>query len=128
MSLFGKKQKEETVEVRTEATTATKEAKNANGIAVPHDATAPILKPRITEKASLLLERNVYTFEVAKGATKQDVRDAVKALYKVTPIKVAMVNKAPRRYLSRTRGRVVKESGLRKAHVYLKKGDRIDLV
>jgi hypothetical protein len=29
-----------------------------------------IVKPRITEKAALLGEKNVYTFEVKKGANK----------------------------------------------------------
>jgi large subunit ribosomal protein L23 len=91
-------------------------------------ATSVLVKPRITEKAANLLERNIYTFEITKGASKYDVRDAVKSLYNVTPSAIRIVNKKPRHYMSKARGRDMMESGLRKAYVYLKKGDRIDLV
>jgi large subunit ribosomal protein L23 len=90
--------------------------------------TSVIIKPRITEKAALLSDKNVYTFEIKKGATKFEVRDAIKALYNVTPVRVHIVNKQPRHSMSRARGRDMMENGLRKAYVYLKKGDRIELV
>jgi large subunit ribosomal protein L23 len=122
MGLFGKKKVAE-----TEGTQTTVKAK-PQGIALPHDVNAVLLKPRITEKAAILLERNVYTFEIKKGTTKHEVIDAVKALYKVTPVSVRIVNKEPRHYMSRSRGRNMMEEGLKKAYVYLKKGDRIDLV
>ena len=52
-----------------------------------------IKNPRITEKASFLSElNNVYTFEVAKSATKTSVAKAVLEVYKVKPIRVAIVN------------------------------------
>jgi large subunit ribosomal protein L23 len=54
--------------------------------------TSVIIKPRITEKAALLGEANVYTFEVQKGANKYEVRDAIKALYNVTPTRIHMVH------------------------------------
>jgi len=90
--------------------------------------TSVIVKPRITEKAALLTDKNVYTFEIKKGANKFDVRDAIKALYNVTPVRIRIVNKAPRHFMSPSRGRDMMEHGLRKAYVYLKKGDRIELV
>lgn len=89
---------------------------------------AVLVKPRITEKAIKKGESNVYTFEVAKDATKYDVADAVRALYNVTPVKVNIVNKAPRKTMSRSRGKVVSVKGLKKAYVYLKSGDSISLV
>jgi len=91
------------------------------------DVASVLVKPRITEKAATLLERDIYTFEITKGASKYDVRDAVKSLYKVTPVSIRIVNKKPRHYMSKARGRDMMEPGLRKAYVYLKKGDRIDL-
>ncbi len=91
------------------------------------DIASVLVKPRITEKAANLLEKDVYTFEIIKGASKYDVRDAIKSLYKVTPVAIHIVNKKPRHYMSKARGRDMMESGLRKAYVYLKKGDRIDL-
>jgi large subunit ribosomal protein L23 len=87
-----------------------------------------IIKPRITEKAVGKSEQNVYTFVVARTATKYDVADAVRALYNVTPVKVNIVNKSPRRTMSRSKGRMVTEKGLKKAYVYLKAGDTITLV
>jgi ribosomal protein L23 len=45
----------------------------------------------------------------------------------VTPVKVNIVNKKPRHYTSRMRGKDMMEKGMKKAYVYLKEGDRIDL-
>lgn len=122
MALFGKKEKAEATDVSKEAVVKKTIPQKSVHIA------SVIIKPRITEKAMLLTDKNVYTFEVQKGATKYEVRDAIKALYKVTPVKVNIVTKAPRHYLSRARGRKMIEHGSRKAYVYLKKGDRIELV
>jgi large subunit ribosomal protein L23 len=125
MALFGKKK----TLTETKEKKVKEEKKIApSGINIPHDTVALILKPRITEKASLLLEKNVYTFEVAKGTSKDQVRDAIKARYQVTPVKITMVNKVPRRSKSAMRGRMVAVAGLRKAYVHLKEGDRIDLI
>ena len=87
-----------------------------------------LLRPRITEKAVAGSERQVYTFEVRQDVTKHQVRDAVIALFKVTPVKVNIVKKAPREFMSRSKGRVIKQAGLKKAYVYLKAGDSISLV
>ena len=58
-----------------------------------HYSTAVIKKPKITEKAGIAAEsKNVYTFEVTKDATKKTVAEAIKQLYKVTPIKVNMIS------------------------------------
>lgn len=122
MAIFGKKNTEK--EVKTDAPVAAKAQQKVS----LHDTEAVIKRPRITEKAALMSEKNVYTFEVRKGATKHEVRDAVKAIYRVTPIKVHIVNKKPRHFMSRARGRSVMERGQRKAYVYLKEGDRIELV
>ncbi len=73
-------------------------------------------------------DQNVYTFNVRRDATKFIVSDAVKALYGVTPVKVNIVNKKPAKRLAGSRNRVVKVAGEKKAYVYLKKGDTINLV
>ncbi len=87
-----------------------------------------LLKPRITEKAVKQNENNVYTFNVHKNATKFQVRDAIVQFYKVTPVKVNIVNKKPRSQHSRTRGRMISEAGSKKAYVYLKSGDTINVM
>lgn len=98
-------------------------------VALPteRDLASVLVKPRITEKAVGLGERNVYTFVVRRDATKYQVADAIKALYNVTPVKVNIVNKAPKREFSRAKGRMVSSKGMKKAYVYLKKGDSISL-
>jgi large subunit ribosomal protein L23 len=123
MALFGKKKDAETT-----ATAAVPAVVKAPQSQTPIAAGTVLVRPRITEKAALLIDKNVYTFEVTRGATKYHVRDAIKSLYNVTPIAIHIVNKQPRHFMSRARGRDMMEHGLRKAYVYLKKGDRIDLV
>lgn len=85
-----------------------------------------ILRPRITEKSGLLSQGGVYTFEIATGANKNSVAHAVRALYKVAPVKVAIVNAPAKNVFVRGRKGVV--PGVRKALVTLKKGDKIDFV
>jgi large subunit ribosomal protein L23 len=51
-----------------------------------------IVKPVITEKLSRLQEEGKYTFEVAKNATKPEIKRAVEAVY--PGVKVAKVNTA----------------------------------
>ena len=83
-----------------------------------------ILRPRITEKSGLMNEKlNLYTFEVSKNASKPMIAKAVKALYKVTALKIRTVNLPAKKVFVRgTRGT---QSGVKKALVYLKKGDKI---
>lgn len=124
-SLFGSKKKETAKKAPRvkKATAASPRAKASATAAVPASV---LLRPHITEKAAQATARNVYTFEVTSSATKTEVSRAVEALYKVTPVKIAMV-KIPRKrvYLRRKRGYGTK-GGLKKAYVYLKEGDRIE--
>ena len=85
-----------------------------------------ILRPRITEKAGIMSEKlNVYTFEVSKDSTKHSIEKEIKALYKVTPVKVRIVNLPAREVI--VRGRKGSQSAVKKVYVYLKKGDKIEL-
>lgn len=86
-----------------------------------------LLKPRITEKAVIGADKNgVYVFEVSDKATKKSIAASVKALYKVTPVKVRTATIFPKAVFVRGK-RGVKKGG-RKAYVYLKKGDKIELL
>ena len=88
-----------------------------------------LLCPHVTEKASDLSEKGVYAFEINKRANKMHVMMAVERLYKVRPIKVAVINE-PTKYSKspKTNRVVVKKAGGKKAMVYLKKGDKIEFV
>ena len=86
-----------------------------------------IKKPRITEKSGLQAESaGVYTFEVTAIANKKNVAKAVKELYKVTPVKVNIIN-LPAKIVF-TRGKTGRKSGVKKAVVFLKKGDKIAFI
>lgn len=84
-----------------------------------------VKKARITEKAALLNEKNVYTFEVFGTATKNEIKKEIEKMYKVKPLRVNIIQiKAKNVFVRGKKG--VKKGG-KKAIVYLKKGDKIAL-
>ena len=125
MALFGSKKKTE-IKPKT-----VKAVKKIDSVVAVRESANPmikeiILRPRITEKSGIANEsQNVYTFEIAKTATKYSVAQAVKAMYKVTPLKVRTVNLPAKRVF--VRGRFGTTSAVKKALVYLKKGDKIEV-
>ena len=82
-----------------------------------------ILAPRMTEKASAQSSANAYTFVVAKNATKGTIRDEIKKEYKVTPLAINITNM--QRKNTFIRGKFGTQEGIKKAIVFLKKGDTI---
>lgn len=85
-----------------------------------------IKEPRITEKGSVLAEHNIYTFNVDDSANKQEISKAVFLLYKVKPTKINILP-IPKKTVF-MRGKSGQKGGGKKALVYLKKGDKIELV
>lgn len=125
MALFGSKK------VKKEESTAPVAVAKKVGpmpLATDHNLASVLVKARISEKAFMQNENNVYVFEVKRTATKFAVRDAVKALYNVTPVKVNIVNKKPAKRTKGFQGKTVHDKGMKKAYVYLKKGETITLV
>ena len=90
------------------------------------DISAVLFSPRITEKATLVAQHNVYTFNISPRSTKREVAAAVQALYKVVPTKVRLVTIRPRTVMYR--GKAGVKAGGKKAYVYLKEGDKIEVV
>jgi len=84
------------------------------------------MRPRITEKAAVLAEKNAYTFEVAPNATKPAIAAAVKEVYKVTPIRVNIIAGTKKNIIRR--GRPGVKTSRKKAVVLLKKGDKIEFI
>lgn len=128
MAIFSRKEEKKTDAKEEKAVAEKKQPVASSALPTDRNLASVIVKPRITEKAVGKSEQNVYTFEVRRDATKYDVKDAIKALYNVTPVKVNIVNKAPRQFMARSKGRKITEKGMKKAYVYLKKGDSISLV
>lgn len=88
-----------------------------------------LIRPHVTEKASDLSEKNVYAFEIARNANKMLVRQAIEKFYKVKPVKIAVIMGMPKYMKNARTGRMqVKKTAIKKALVYLKKGDKIDFV
>ena len=82
-----------------------------------------ILKPYITEKASMVSDGNAYTFEVVPAATKLELIKEINRDYKVKPVKINIINLPAKKVISR--GRFGTLAGTKKAIVFLKKGDSI---
>ena len=53
------------------------------------DIPAVVRRPLITEKATIALENNQYTFEVAPKATKPQIKEAIEKLFDVTVINIS---------------------------------------
>ena len=84
-----------------------------------------ILRPIITEKATILSEQNKTVFKVHKSANKKNIKKNIEKLFKVNVIKVNIINLKTKIKLKQ--GRPSKKSGYKKAIVTLKKGQSIDL-
>jgi len=51
-----------------------------------------VRRPIITEKATLLLENNQYTFEVSPRSTKPEIKAAIESLFEVKVVGVSTIN------------------------------------
>ena len=84
-----------------------------------------IISPRLTEKASILSSGNIYTFNVVEKATKTNIAKEIEKKYKIKPVKVTISNNPREKVFSR--GKIGYKSGFKKAFVFFKKGDVINL-
>jgi len=124
MGLFGSKKKEEKKK-KPSKTASSAEPKKAAKATATLGVQDVLVRPRITEKAATMTSRNVYTFDVRRTATKKQIASAVMALYKVTPIKVNIVNIPAKRVSMRRKRGYGKVSAFKKAYVFLKEGESI---
>lgn len=84
-----------------------------------------IVSPVITEKSTLVGENNQVVFNVAKDASKPEIKAAVEALFSV---KVTAVNTLVRKgKTKRFRGIKGRQSDVKKAIVTLEDGQAIDV-
>jgi large subunit ribosomal protein L23 len=82
---------------------------------------------RITEKATMHSEQSVYVFDVAENANKRDIAAAVKKLYQVTPRMVRVATIPSKTKKSMRTGKTGVKKGGKKAYIYLKKGETINI-
>ena len=84
-----------------------------------------ILSPAITEKGTLVSAHNQIVFNVARDATKVEIKKAVEGLFGV---KVKAVNTLVRKGKLRIfKGRKALLSDKKKAYVTLAEGERLDV-
>ncbi len=86
-----------------------------------------LIRPVVSEKSYGLLETNVYTFVVAPGASKPEIRDAVENLFDVSVVKVNTLNRKGKRKRNRRNGTFGRRASEKRALVTLTEGDSIDL-
>ncbi|MDZ4677013.1 MAG: 50S ribosomal protein L23 [Oligoflexia bacterium] len=92
---------------------------------MPTNTLAIIKKPLITEKNTMHLQRNVYAFEVAHTADKNDIARAVEVAFKVKVVEVRTMNSRGRQHRM---GRFVsKVDHYKKALVRLADGQKIKI-
>lgn len=85
-----------------------------------------LIKPVLTEKATNLVQSNVYMFEVDKKANKNQIKQAVEKLFKVKTKEVkVMIRKGKEKKVGK-KGLLKKITDRKIAFVKLKEG-KIDL-
>lgn len=87
-----------------------------------------IISPRITEKGAYLSEHGAYVFNVVRNANKGEIALAIRELYKVTPRKVSVIVMPGKATMTRGTNRPGRSVGGKKAYVYLKKGETIEII
>ena len=90
-----------------------------------HHKYAILKRPLITEKTTLMQEDGRYVFEVAKNATKLEVKEAVQEAFVVTVTKVNTMNVIGK--MIRFGSRFSQKRSWKKAVVSVAQGDSITL-
>ncbi len=86
-----------------------------------------IIQPVVSEKSYALAEEGVYTFKVAPGTNKPEIRDAVEAIFNVRVVRVNTLNRKGKRKRNRGRATFGKRPDEKRAIVTLHEDDSIDL-
>ena len=84
-----------------------------------------IIRPIITEKATILSEQNKTVFKVHENANKSTIKKNIEKLFKVNVVKVNIINKKAK--IKIRQGKKSYKTGYKKAIITLKKGQSIDL-
>ncbi len=98
----------------------------ANAIKNSGFAFEAVKEPHISEKATLLSEKDQYTFKVSPNYNKNEIKKAVEGLYGVNVLSVNMIKiPAKKRRLGRTEGF---KKAYAKAVVKIKSGQKIEIL
>ena len=89
------------------------------------DARSIIIRPIITEHSYDMIEKNKYTFEVARDANKIEIAKAVEEIFGVTVKKVNTLNVKPKK--KRVRYHLGFTRSWKKAMVTIAEGETIEI-
>lgn len=104
---------------------AAKTKKKAEVVQATEEMYNTILRPVITEKATMASEHGQVAFWVNPNATKPQIKEAVQALFKVEVTKVNTISLPGKTKIFK--GRKGVRSDRKKAFVTLKSGQTIDI-
>jgi len=84
-----------------------------------------LIRPIVTEKTSIMMQDNKYTFQVPLSANKTEIRQAVEKIYNVKVVNVHTIRVSGKtKRMGRSEGRT---SDYKKAIVKLAEGNTITL-
>ena len=138
LDLLKKKKKSEKPKKAVKAVKKVKEVKPTEGVKEAERPVRPVKaakgdiawrvlrRPHVTEKATMLAERNQYTFDIWPKAHKTEVKKAVEDAYGVNVDSVRIIQA---RQKIRRRGRIEGlKRGSKKAIVKLREGQKIEVL
>ncbi|MBI2617384.1 50S ribosomal protein L23 [Candidatus Gottesmanbacteria bacterium] len=85
-----------------------------------------VKKPMITEKTLSDARRGVFTFEVAKDASKKQIAESIERIYNVHVMGVKTLIKKGKVKVAGKKRMKVKLPDIKKAYMRLKQGEKID--
>ena len=86
-----------------------------------------IIRPVVSEKSYGLLDQGVYTFIVAPGSNKVEIRHAVESIFGVTVVKVNTLNRPGKRKRNRGKATFGRRADTKRAVVTLAVGQTIPI-
>lgn len=137
MALFGKSKKEKEIKSTIQKEAPVKVARpKSDKLAMVNrkvvkkeftEAYRLLRRPLVTEKSvNLSSLQNQYTFAVAPGATKNEVKKVIQDLYGVRVLRVNILNtQGKKRRVGRHEGF---KPGFKKAMVFLAEGEKIEVI
>ncbi|WMY97279.1 MAG: 50S ribosomal protein L23 [Arsenophonus sp.] len=86
-----------------------------------------LFKPHISEKTSNLMKlNNTISFKVKKNATKQEIRDAIKKIFKIEVQNINTVQIKGK--IKKNKNIIGRKKNWKKAYITLKKGQSLDII
>ncbi|MDQ6837438.1 MAG: 50S ribosomal protein L23 [Actinomycetota bacterium] len=86
-----------------------------------------IVRPVVSEKSYGLLDEGAYTFIVAPGSNKTEIRRAVEEIFGVQVVKVNTLNRPGKRKRNRKQATFGKRANTKRAVVTLAEGQSIPI-